>query len=401
MRAARELSVGQFSILIPDADDGFSIPVAYCLKMGGQIVHGLSRRQSRMMPLSRLFQSFDFPMREFEISSWLSQIDEIVTRRNVDVILPVSSMAIRTLSENRSQLSCADKLAHLPSPQSFDTATNKAALANFLAACGLPQPSSVVLGGDKPAADKLSRLKFPVLLKPPLARGGSGIRRFESLNELQAFLAGADDEQQWVVQEFVAGSDLCVNVLCQEGRIIASTVQHAITPSSVEYAPCSGFEFDVDDLATGVARQVVEKLRWSGIANFDMRLDRERKAALVLEINGRYWLSMRGSLHAGVNFPLLACEAALGLPKSNQQPRKVRYFIGQMNALLSLVGGGRLRIRPAETDLGYFAYDPMRVVSAPIVKLAGKIQRKISSLRGESQGLGGLGSNQSVIGTEF
>jgi predicted ATP-grasp superfamily ATP-dependent carboligase len=106
-----------------------------------------------------------------------------------------------------------------------------------------------------------------------------------------------------------------------------------------------------------VAKKLIHELGWSGVANIDMRFDARHKIPMVLELNGRYWRSLLGSLNAGVNFPLLACEMCLGEIKANRKPHKARYFSRKESALLSLVGGGRLGIRPHETDLRYL--DPL------------------------------------------
>ena len=106
-----------------------------------------------------------------------------------------------------------------------------------------------------------------------------------------------------------------------------------------------------------VANKLVHELGWSGVANIDMRYDARHKIPMVLELNGRYWFSLLGSLNAGVNFPLLACEMCLGEIKANRKPHGARYFARKESALLSLVGGGRLGIRPHETDLRYL--DPI------------------------------------------
>src|SRR5437762_3298807 len=115
------------SVLIPDIDEWLSLPVAYCLKSSGHVnVHGLSRRKSRSLQLSNLFSSYEYSQ-EFELSSWLTRIDEIVAKQRVNVVMPVSSAGIKALSEHRRVLSCASKLVRLPESHIFDTATNKAA----------------------------------------------------------------------------------------------------------------------------------------------------------------------------------------------------------------------------------------------------------------------------------
>jgi D-aspartate ligase len=364
--------MGRISVLIPDADEWLSLPVAYCLKTSGQItVHGFSRRKSRPLLLSRLFTSLEYT-KEFELSSWLSSVDEVVARRGIDIVMPVSHLGIEALSEHRRALGCADKLVRLPEPRIFDTATNKASLAGFLAGNDLPHPRTVVVTADAPRPEGLSTMTFPILAKPPVSSGGAGIRRFENPKELELFLADQRDGQAWVLQEFIQGIDLGVNVLCQDGNIIASTVQRAIGPSSVRYAAATGVQFGCDPLAMNVARRLVEKLRWSGVANIDMRLGTQRETPLILEMNGRYWLTLLGSLRAGVNFPLLACETFLGVPGSNQRARRTRYFCGNGNVLLSLVGGGRHRVKPSETDFDYFVRDIVfwaAIQAATLVKL--------------------------------
>lgn len=349
----------RFSVLIPDVDTGQGLPVAYCLNVSGQAsVQGFSQLKSRPLQFSRLLCTFECAGRELEPSAWLTRIDEIVARGQVDVVLPVSNFAIRTLSEHRQTLSCAPRLAPLPDPHVFDVATNKALLANFLAAQKISHPETVVLTVGGPRPHGLSILKFPVLAKPPLSRGGAGIRRFDDPKELDTFLAAQREGEVWVVQEFIRGADLSVNVLCKDGQIVASTVQHVIRRSAIPYEPAAGVELRDDSAAMEVARILMAKLNWSGIANIDMRLDPQRELPLVLEVNGRYWLSLLGSLNAGVNFPLLACEIATGLPTSNRRTREARYFGSKGSIALSLIGGGQYCIRPSETNLSYVLSDP-------------------------------------------
>jgi carbamoylphosphate synthase large subunit len=169
-------------------------------------------------------------------------------------------------------------------------------LATFMDVHDIPRPSTVVVAAGSPMPERVSALTFPVLVKPPFESGGDGIRRFEKMQELESFLAGRTDGQDWIIQEYVRGSDIGVNVLCAHGRIIAATVQHAIAPSSTSFAPAIGFEFRDDALAMNVAERLVEKLGWSGVANIDMRLDARSQVPLVLELNGRYWLTLLGSL---------------------------------------------------------------------------------------------------------
>jgi hypothetical protein len=128
-----------------------------------------------------------------------------------------------------------------------------------------------------------------------------------------------------------------------------------------------------------VAGRLVEKLGWSGVAHIDLRLRSKHGTLSVLEINGRYWRTLLGSLRACVNFPMLACQALIGAPTSSRQVRQTRYFAGIHNAVSSLFGGGRNRIRPSETDLSYFVRDPffwvLTLIAEPVKFFRDKVLR--------------------------
>jgi D-aspartate ligase len=350
------MKMSRISVLIPDAD--VLLNVAHCLAASRQaIVHGFALHPAPLPRHSKFFASFEEYKGEFKLKGWLNRIGEIVVERRIDVVLPISEFAIKTLSEHLQILSWAAKLPQLPNPHTFDIATDKAKLAGFLASHGLPHPPTVVVTTGIPVHDRLSALEFPVLAKSPLSSAGIGIRRFESLEGLTGFLAEQPSDERWVVQTLIEGLDLGVNVLCRNGRILAATVQHAIKASSKPFETPIGIEFRDDPPAMNVAEKLIHELGWSGVANIDIRFDARHKIPMVLDFNGRYWFSLLGSLNAGVNFPLLACEMCLGEIKANRKPHKARYFSRKESALLSLVGGGRFGIRPHETDLRYL--DPL------------------------------------------
>ena len=298
------------------------------------------------------------------------------TERQIDVVLPIADFAIRILSERRHAVSWGTKLPPLPEPHTFGIATNKARLADFLVGHRIPHPPTLIVTSGRVVHEQLTELIFPVLTKPPLSSGGIGIRRFDALESLIAFLAEQPVNEQWVVQTFIEGRDLGVNVLCRNGRIMAATVQLAIQTSSKPFASPIGVELRDDPSAMNVVSKLVDELGWSGVANIDMRVDGTDKNPQVLEVNGRYWFSLLGSLNAGVNFPLLACEECLGGITANREPHVARYFSGKEATLLSLLGGGRSRIRPHETNWRYI--DPRLTAIRLAQSAATTVRRRLS-----------------------
>ena len=367
----------RISVLIPDAE--VRLPVACCLAQSRQaVVHGLARQPALSTRGSKFFASFENPTAELPVEEWLQRIECIVTEHHIDVVLPISDFAIRTLSERREGLAWAAKLPLLPDPQTLDVATNKAKLAEFLKRRGLPHPPTAVMSGGMTADDVPAALEFPVLAKPPSSMGGIGIVRLDNRRALADFLAAQPRERRWVVQTQIEGNDLGINVLCRDGRILAATAQHAIKRSLQPFHWPAGIELGEDPAAMSLAEKLVRELGWSGVANIDMRFDARQKIPLLLELNGRYWFTLLGSLNAGVNFPLLACETCLGEIKANRIPQRTRYFVGRESVLLSLVGGGSLRIMPRETNLRYF--DPLPTALASAESATAALRTAVSRL---------------------
>jgi predicted ATP-grasp superfamily ATP-dependent carboligase len=360
--------MNRISVLIPDAD--VKLPVAQCLAASKHVVvHGFAQQSAPFLRHSRFFASIETYHGGSDLNGWLNRIGEIVVKRRIDVVLPISELAIRALSQHREELNWTGKLPLLPDLRAFDTCVDKSTLADFLKRHDIPHPPTVVVTTGQVARDTFAALKFPVLAKPRLSSGGVGIRRLETFESLATFLAEQPSDERWVVQNLVEGHDLSVNVLCRSGTILAATVQHSIKPSPTPFQLAIGLKFGDNPAAMSVAERLIRELGWSGVANIDMRFDAERQFPLVLELNGRYWLSLLGSLHAGVNFPLLACEMCLGELTANRQPHSARYFLGRDSVLSSLMGGGTLRIRPHETNLRYFDPfpDAIRLAGSAIV----------------------------------
>lgn len=352
----------RMSVLIPDVDAWAGLMVARCLAASRRaVVHGFAGRAAPLLRHSHRFASFKEHKGEFDVASWLSEIGDIVAERDIDVVLPISHIATRTLIEHRHKLSWAGKLPRAPDLSAFDRATNKASLADFLAVHGLAHPRTVAVTIGQPIDIDVSALDFPVVAKPSHLSAGDGVGRFESAGELAGYLAKEVPGQRWVVQPFIEGYDLAVNTLCRDGRILAATVQHTLKTPANPFRAATGIEIRDDPPALHLAERLLQALGWSGVASIDMRFDTRRQMPVILEVNGRYWNSLLGSLNAGVNFPLLTCELTLGELHSNLTPHAARYFSDRSSMLLSMIGGGRFRIRPHETNLRYSAHEPFHV----------------------------------------
>jgi D-aspartate ligase len=177
--------------------------------------------------------------------------------------------------------------------------------------------------------EQLRGLEFPVLLKPVVAWGGEGIERFDDLSDLKRYLEQRDVEEMGgrsIVQSFLPGFVVGVNVLSRDGKTLATTLQRGIIPNTQKYAAAGAIEFIKEHRFSAIADRLVSALGWSGFANVDTLYDSRDDQLKILEINARFWGGLRGSLVAGVSFPYLACLAALDIPFPAPNYEFARYF---------------------------------------------------------------------------
>lgn len=278
-------------------------------------------------------------------------------QKRADVLLPVSE-AIHDAAARLDVLRREIAVAPVPSVDIFNAAVDKSALAEIMAEHNIPSPPTVCCQPGAQLEQALGDLPFPALLKPAQGSDGSQIRRFETAAALLEFLdQNPDCTAGYLIQSYLEGYDISCGVLCQQGRLLAHTMQRATILRPRPFASPAGIQFIKDEQTFEIISRLFSVLNWNGIANVDLRYEQQTQQVAVLEINPRFWGSLLGSLRAGVNFPYLACLAALGIPFPQPDYRLCSYVAGVAAFRNGLLGGGA-DYTFSETSWRYGLADP-------------------------------------------
>ena len=274
--------------------------------------------------------------------------------------------AIRFVAVHQDTLGEIAAVAPVPPVEAFDRVVDKGSLVTLTAELGIPSPPSVVYKPNASLERQVRELPFPVLAKPTLGSSGEGMKYFDHQDDLKAFVRGLNSKKnvpQYVIQSFVPGFDLGCNVLCKNGEILAYTAYKGFIARSKRFAPSAGVEYIQDDRVLEIAQKLFSPLRWSGVANIDLRYDRRDQRPKLLEVNPRFWGSLPGTcVAAKVNFPYLACLTALGVSFARPKCRLGRFvdFRGVVEQTSRRVlGRGGYHWTVNETNLGQIATDPV------------------------------------------
>jgi len=79
-------------------------------------------------------------------------------------------------------------------------------------------------------------------------------------------------------------------------------------------------------------------LGWHGVAMMEFKQDQRTGQSFLMEVNGRFWGSLQLAIQAGVDFPYLSCQLALGdtvaAPLEYQVGIKSRWLLGDLDHLI-------------------------------------------------------------------
>jgi predicted ATP-grasp superfamily ATP-dependent carboligase len=306
-----------FSVLIPDGESDFAVFVLHGFIDFPQVkLHVLTNRRWAPARFSRYCHQYTFKKFGTDPGERFDAIAKVLRQNHTDVILAAEMGWIASQDAKRRALSELVAVAPVLDSKSFEVANNKWLLFKLMQEHGIPAPLTVLCTLDSDFEQRVCDLEFPVLIKPVTAWGGEGIQRFDNLSQLYRFLEQCDSQKirnRYIVQSLLPGHVIGLNVLCREGQVLAYTMQQGFIPNPQKYAAASAIQFVKREDVLRVGGELVSALKYNGVANVDMLYDTREDQIKILELNARFWGSLRGSYVAGVSFPYLACLAALGI----------------------------------------------------------------------------------------
>jgi predicted ATP-grasp superfamily ATP-dependent carboligase len=274
----------------------------------------------------------------------------------VQVLIPVSDQSLGPVLDARASFSGV--AIPFPTPEAYRRISDKGLVLEEAALLGIDVPAQVVLSGPPTPAD-LERVGFPAVIKParsvvktPAAQVKLSVRHSARREQLDASLALLPDSAYPIlIQQRVVGPGLGVFLLMSDGFPVAAFGHRRILekPPSGGVSVCSeSVAVDPDLLRRSV--ELLRKFQWEGVAMVEYKLNSLTGRPCLMEVNGRFWGSLQLAIDAGVDFPRLLVELALGhqVTPVTSWPAGVRcrWRLGEVDHLLA-----RLRRGPKALSL--------------------------------------------------
>ncbi|MDP9201089.1 MAG: ATP-grasp domain-containing protein [Gemmatimonadota bacterium] len=256
------------------------------------------------------------PLRDPEL--FLSDLERLVASTQADVLLPISEAALLLVLPNRNRFPCIIPFA---TASAFDQVCDKRKVLETAGIHGIAVPNQTEI--DKPT--DISRfsddLQFPLVLKPSRSIAGkegkrirAGVAYATNAQNLRDELKRIPSEAYPILlQQRIDGPGFGVSVLLWDGKLLAAFAHRRIR----EKPPSGGVSvlresIPLDQKLLSQSLALLRDFKWQGVAMVEYKLDADNGLPYLMEINGRFWGSLQLAIDAGVDFPNLLVELALG-----------------------------------------------------------------------------------------
>jgi len=348
------------TVLVTDGEQRAALAVVRSLGRAGHIVHVCSTSGTTLAGASRHCRS------ETRVPDPLSSPDDYATAvrsligtLRIDTLMPIAEPALLALLAARDTLTGV--LLPFPDLETFRRISDKALVLERARDLGIAVPRQTSLNdAADPAA---ATLTFPVALKPARSVGEQegrrvkvGVRYAADASALRSVLAQLEPASfPLLAQHRVRGPGVGVFLLRWNGEILAAFAHRRIR----EKPPSGGVSVyrestTLDPALLDASRRLLEAFDWSGVAMIEYKLDAATGTPYLMEINGRFWGSLQLAIDAGVDFPTLLLDAALGAPHPPVLTWKLgvrsRWWWGDVDQLLARLrhSAARLNLPPGE-----------------------------------------------------
>jgi predicted ATP-grasp superfamily ATP-dependent carboligase len=290
--------------------------------------------------------TYPSPYRDRE--GFRSFLADFVAREGVDLVVPVSDVTTAAVSLDQERLGHHTALA-VPPFEAFETVTDKASALEAAARLGIRIPTTHVVDGVAGLAGIAGRIQYPAVVKPArsrilTSRGWSATRVHYALSEVELYRLYEQTDylasHRSLIQERIVGPGVGLFVLFDRGRLLTAFAHRRLRekpPSGGVSVLCESVPAP-DELRED-ARRLLGRLGWHGVAMLEYKQDGLGGDRYLIEVNGRFWGSLQLAVDAGVDFPYLSCQLALGrspdVPTSYRVGMRNRWLLGDLDHLLS------------------------------------------------------------------
>lgn len=241
--------------------------------------------------------------------------------KSIDVFIPCSEAEIIEISRFREEFDSIKTKVLVPDYETLMKAADKSLTCQLAQRHGIPYPKTVAVRRESFHVDMesvLAQMDFPLIVKPCRSQGAKGIEYVYQPSALAFELDRLLDKYgKLLVQELIPGkqgSMYLFGTVTDRTHQCKAVFNSRSLKTKFEFGgPAIAGESVRNERLTELGKRMVDALeRWVGPLMIEFMLDPRDQEFKLIEINPRLWGYNYLATAAGINFPKLVVDLALG-----------------------------------------------------------------------------------------
>ena len=276
------------------------------------------------------------PSVRYDLNELKRVLDREIPTGNYDVVFPMNEGATDVLWANKELYQKYVKYA-CAGEEGFVNAYDKQLTMTLCQKNGINCP--VTKMDDETLEEFLSKVSFPLALKPRKGSGSRGFHKVDTKERLFELIeSGEVKVEEYVIQEFIKEGEthrVSYTFIDNEGNVKTSLMAKSTRPYPLVVGTNSLFQSCQMPEITAQAEKLLKLMNWKGYASVCFIESDEDHIPKVMEINGRISASIKMSVLCGAHVVRQLMEMAYDMPvteysRDYREDMRLRHFQADM-----------------------------------------------------------------------
>jgi len=237
-----------------------------------------------------------------------------IRKEKFDVVLPVMNEAVLFFSKYKEELS---KFTSIPlvDYDKMILAMDKSNTLNIAKKMKIPHPKTYYPDNIIDLKQIKDDLTYPIIIKPKKGFGALGVKLCHTKRQLtRKYKIISKTYGSPLVQEYIPDGGDAIGVSClfdYNNKEKAVFTHKRLRQYPISGGPSTLRESIQHKEAEEIAIRLLKKLKWTGVAMVEFKIDPRDGKPKLMEINPRFWGSISLPIFAGIDFPYLLYKLAI------------------------------------------------------------------------------------------
>lgn len=255
---------------------------------------------------------------------FIKQLLEYIKLNDISILIPLSVPDVEAVLKNRKLF--GDKVTiPFPSYSLFKKVNDKLNFYNILKQLKIDTPKTITTPKEE--------INFPAIVKLRMSAGSKGVKKVNNRQELKDTYKELEKKQPSpIIQEYIEGESFGAAAICNNSKVQSVMVYKNLRQYPVEHGTGTSRISVYEQEITKNVKKILTKLKWHGIAQFD--IIKSNNQYYFLEMNPRFYTSLSITVKSGLNYPYYLCNKEAKIPKTYKEGVLTRVFFPDLIVFL-------------------------------------------------------------------